>query len=108
MTDAITMARFRKFCGLLGSEHDGERAAAALKATELLRTQGKTWADVGIGSATTVAEGYANAALVDVFQKMLDAERARTTHMAEEINRLTREVNRLKGMWPNGEPRSAA
>lgn len=42
------LARFRKICGLLGSAHDGERAAAALKATELLRQHGLGWADVGV------------------------------------------------------------
>jgi hypothetical protein len=38
--------RLRKLCGMLGSEHDGERAAAAAKADALLRAAGLTWADV--------------------------------------------------------------
>lgn len=37
--------RLRKLCGMLGSEHVGERASAALKATELLRAHKLTWAD---------------------------------------------------------------
>lgn len=40
--------RFHKLCGLLGSEHDGERAVAALKATEWLRERGLTWANVTV------------------------------------------------------------
>lgn len=44
-------ARFRKLCGMLGSSHDGERAAAALKATELLRQIGAGWGDVSVGPA---------------------------------------------------------
>lgn len=32
--------------GMLGSDFDGERAAAGLKATELLRARGLTWSDV--------------------------------------------------------------
>jgi hypothetical protein len=35
-----------KLCGLLGSEHHGERAAAALKADRHLRGLGLTWGDV--------------------------------------------------------------
>lgn len=45
--------RFRKLCGMLASAHDGERAAAALKATELLKQTGASWADVAVGAATT-------------------------------------------------------
>lgn len=35
-----------KLCGMLGSDFDGERAAAALKATDVLRRAGLTWDDV--------------------------------------------------------------
>lgn len=101
------LARFRKVCGLLASDHQGERAAAALKATAILKSAGKTWVDVSIGDAAS-AQRYADAALVDLYQNLLDGERARTTQMAEEIGRLKREVARLKGMWPNGRPAVAA
>ena len=40
------LERFRKLAGLLGSDQVGERAAAALKCTELLKAHGLTWADV--------------------------------------------------------------
>jgi len=106
--DALTLARVRKVCGMLSSEHEGERSAAAAMATRLLRQNGKTWADVVFVDAAGLAQAYSNAALVDILQKGLDSERARTTQMAEEINRLTREVNRLKGMWPSGQPGRAA
>jgi hypothetical protein len=39
--------RFGKILGLLGSNHDGERAAAALKATEFLSMRSMGWSDVG-------------------------------------------------------------
>ena len=39
-------ARLTKICGLLGSDHDGERSAAALQATRLLRAHGLGWADI--------------------------------------------------------------
>jgi hypothetical protein len=38
--------RFVKICGLLSSSHDGERAAAAAKATDMLRQHGLSWEDV--------------------------------------------------------------
>lgn len=99
--------RFRKLCGMLGSEHDGERAAAALKATELLKASGKTWADVAVNG------GAGNAAMAEMFvaktnellwRRLLEDERTRTTDMANEMLRLKREIDRLKGMWPKGEP----
>lgn len=107
--DALTLARFQKICGMLASDHEGERAAAAVMATRFLKNAGKTWADVGVGvSAVAIAEAHSNAALVDVYKKSLDGERALTTQMAEEITRLRREVERLKGMWPKGKPKVAA
>lgn len=102
MTPTDAQARLRKVCGMLGSEHAGERAAAALKATAILKAAGKTWADVGFGNAH-VAQAYAGSAMVDLFEQLLKSERARTTQMAEEIGRLKREVKRLKGMWPKGQ-----
>jgi hypothetical protein len=43
--------RLAKLCGLLGSPHEGERAAAALKATELLGAMKMSWADL-VGAAS--------------------------------------------------------
>ena len=40
------LERFRRLCGLLGSEHVGERAAAALKCCEFLGQHGLSWSDV--------------------------------------------------------------
>jgi len=41
-----TRERLTKLCGMFGSDHDGERAAAALKADQLVRQHGLTWHDV--------------------------------------------------------------
>jgi hypothetical protein len=38
--------RLAKLCGMLGSAHDGERAAAAAKADQLIRGLGLTWRDI--------------------------------------------------------------
>jgi hypothetical protein len=45
-SDDTLSDRLGKLCGLLGSAHDGERAAAALKADQLLRQHGLRWTDV--------------------------------------------------------------
>lgn len=47
MTQA-DLERFRRLAGMLGSEHVGERAAAALKCTELLKAAGLTWSSVSL------------------------------------------------------------
>ena len=38
--------RLAKLCGMLGSDHDGERASAAHLATKLLKSHDLTWHDV--------------------------------------------------------------
>jgi hypothetical protein len=38
--------RLAKLCGMFGSDHDGERATAALKADRLVRALGLTWCEV--------------------------------------------------------------
>ena len=47
--------RLVKLLGMLGSDHDGERAAFGLKADQLLRSHGLTWADV-IRIPTAIAD----------------------------------------------------
>ena len=43
---APALDRLTKLCGLLGSDHDGERATAARMASNLLRQHRLTWAEV--------------------------------------------------------------
>lgn len=46
--------RLAKLCGMFGSDHDGERAAAAAAlANQLVRAHGLTWGDVIVLPATT-------------------------------------------------------
>jgi hypothetical protein len=40
------LERLIKLLGMLGSAHDGERAAAGLKAHDLIRRHGLTWSDI--------------------------------------------------------------
>jgi hypothetical protein len=42
-----------RICGMMGSDHDGERAAAALQASRLLQRHGLTWRDVLLPPAAT-------------------------------------------------------
>ena len=44
--DPTLAERLAKLCGMFGSDHAGERAAAAAKADALLRSHGLTWFDV--------------------------------------------------------------
>jgi hypothetical protein len=59
--DPKAAARLAKVLGLLGSEHAGERAAAAATADRLLRENGWTWADFA-AAALTAAPGPAQGA----------------------------------------------
>lgn len=50
------LERFRKIAGLLGSEHEGERSVAALKASAFLKEHGLTWADVTVARVVGEAD----------------------------------------------------
>jgi hypothetical protein len=44
--DPKATQKLAKLCGMLGSDHAGERAAAAAKADDMVRALGLRWADV--------------------------------------------------------------
>lgn len=46
LLDSATAGRLAKILGMLGSDHDGERAAAGLKASQIVRGLGLSWSDV--------------------------------------------------------------
>ena len=46
LLDPQAAGRLAKVCGMLGSDHPGERANAALAADKLVRSLGLTWRDV--------------------------------------------------------------
>ena len=48
--DNTFLIRFRKICGMLGSDSDGERSNAARLATEMLKTNNLTWNDIEFAS----------------------------------------------------------
>jgi hypothetical protein len=43
---AAQLSRLVKICGVFGSDHDGERAAAAAMADKIVRDLGCTWSDI--------------------------------------------------------------
>lgn len=54
--DPKTAERLAKICGLLSSDHDGERATAALLVSRTMRAAGITWEDVfAVPDASEVA-----------------------------------------------------
>lgn len=46
LLDPVDATKLAKICGLLGSDHLGERAAAAAMADRIVRDLGLTWFDV--------------------------------------------------------------
>ena len=57
---------FRKVLGLLGSDQAGERSAAAMKATQLLKESDASWADVSIKGTDASGPDALNKALGEV------------------------------------------
>ncbi len=49
------LERLAEVCGRLRSEHDGERAAAAVVTARLLRDRGLAWEDVALRRSTAAA-----------------------------------------------------
>ena len=56
MADTVTVERLARIAGMLGSEHEGERATAAQIASDMLKAMGLTWSEVirrGLSAATS-------------------------------------------------------
>jgi hypothetical protein len=82
LSTPLDYEKFRKFCGMLGSDHDGERAAAAAMANKMLAAAGMKWEDVinpaagvGMGVSATAYDGRfhnARAAAEDILRRQQD------------------------------------
>ena len=77
----IDRERLIKLLGLLGSDHNGEIAAAGRMADALIRDAGVTWADV-IAPET-------------VQRELIDALRAENEELREKVHRLSVQRNEL-------------
>ncbi len=63
--DPTVADKLAKIVSLLGSDHDGERSAAAAVATRILRDHGMTWADlVPVGTAAPTRPAPASTAVL--------------------------------------------
>lgn len=57
---SLDRAKFLKVLGMLGSAHDGERAAATNRACAMLADAGLTWDDVIVTPAATTGPDFTN------------------------------------------------
>ena len=79
--------------GMLGSDHDGERAAAALHANRLLRNAGMTWNDL-LDGADRYQEGYQQG-----FQDAAEKAMALHQEQQEEVERLRQQMQAGGSGW---------
>lgn len=87
------LTRLVRILGMLGSDHDGERAAAALAADRLVRGSGWTWWD--LLAPARVARPF-RSQWTDPLTDRLAAADSRMRQLRSENARLQEEIRRLK------------
>ena len=87
------LTRLIRILGMLGSDHDGERAAAALAADRLVRGSGWTWWDL---LAPARAPRPVRSQWMDPLTDRLAAADSRMRQLRSENARLQEEIRRLK------------
>jgi septal ring factor EnvC (AmiA/AmiB activator) len=88
------LARLNRILGLLGSDHPGERASAALAATNFLKKHDMTWDDVLGGAAQSAA--VLRRHRLDPSDDDLKAAESRLRQMKAHNDTLERQLSRLK------------
>lgn len=88
------LARLERILGLLGSDHDGERASAAKAAAEFMKKHGFSWRDLIEGRAL----GVRAAAKVrkEIGVDYLEAAESRIRQLQAHNASLEKQVRRLK------------
>jgi hypothetical protein len=89
-------SRLIRILGMLGSEHPGERASAALAAHRLVRSMNTTWWDLLQPKA---AGQPGNVIIRTVYEWGIDhakAAESRLRQLKEENERLKREIKKLR------------
>ena len=94
MLDPTDATRLAKLLGMCGSDHAGERAAAALQADKLVRSAGLTWFDV-----VAPATGFESPLQHDV-QQEIDAALANLEALTQWERGFIYSVRRLKKLSP--------
>ena len=87
------LVRLSRILGLLGSDHDGERAAAGLAAHKLVQACGVTWWELLAPRRAAPPEMQRPA---DPLQEPLNAAASRMRQLRGENERLARENRRLR------------
>ncbi|MGK9167311.1 hypothetical protein KXR53_13485 [Inquilinus limosus] len=87
------LMRLIRILGMLGSDHAGERAAAALAADKLVRAGGWSWSDLLAPARTSRP---VRAEWGDPLTDRLAAAESRMRQLRSENARLQEEVKRLK------------
>jgi hypothetical protein len=87
------LTRLIRILGMLGSDHDGERAAAALAADRLVRGSGWTWWD--LLAPARVPRPF-RSQWMDPLTDRLAAADSRMRQLRSENARLQDEIRRLK------------
>jgi hypothetical protein len=88
------LVRLNRILGLLGSDHPGERASAALAATNFLKRHDMTWGDVLGGAAQPAA--VLRRHRLDPSDDDLKAAESRLRQMRAHNDSLERQISRLK------------
>jgi septal ring factor EnvC (AmiA/AmiB activator) len=88
------IARLDRILALLGSDHPGERAAAALKAVAFLKRHELSWLDVLEGRA--LPRGNVRPRRLDSSDDDLKAAESRLRQMRAHNDALERQIKRLK------------
>ena len=87
------LTRLIRILGMLGSDHDGERAAAALAADKLVRGGGWSWSDL---LAPVRVSRPVRVQSTDPLTDRLAAADSRMRQLRSENARLQEEIKRLK------------
>jgi len=87
------LTRLVRILGMLGSDHDGERAAAALAADRLVRGSGWTWWDL---LAPARVSRPVRSQWADPFTDRLAAAESRMRQLRSENARLQEQVRKLR------------
>lgn len=90
------LVKLTRILGLLGSDHLGERASAALAADRLVRRMGTDWWSLLGGQGGKRLAGFPERARIDPWSDFLRAARSRERQLLAENELLKRELTRLR------------
>ena len=97
--DPTTAERLAKLLGMCGSAHAGERAAAAAKADQLLRSLNLTWHDVIVAPPTAPAESLPWRYMVEWCSERQAQLRPREREFIESMLEWRREPSERQRTW---------